>query len=161
MLGPCLSIPGTGAQQAVPVDSASQQAINEQLLARLRALEEEVRQLKTMLPASMPTTAPAELATAPVAAPVSAPAAGAPEAEVVNEVAPRLKLELFGDVGAQSISHDPRTFLFGSLDLFTTSRITNKITALGELLFIAQNDNNVQVEPNDKMSPRLLTAMVH
>jgi len=59
----------------------------------------------------------------------------------VNEVAPRLKLTVFGDVGAQGYNHDPDTFLFGSLDLFLTARLSDKVSTLGEVLFVA--DNNV------------------
>src|SRR6202012_4095794 len=75
------------------------------------------------------------------------PAAAPPVVmEEVNEVAPRLKLELFGDVGAQSVSHNPDTFLFGSFDVFATARLSDKITTLGELLFIAENDNSISVD---------------
>jgi hypothetical protein len=137
--------------QQTPNPQSSQEEINKQLLERLQELEVEVKQLKAQLPVPALATASAPLAVAapivpPVAALAPAPALVASESELVNEVAPRLKLELFGDVAAQSVSHDPDTFLFGSLDLFSTARISNKVSALGELLFIAENDNSVSVD---------------
>ncbi len=75
--------------------------------------------------------------------------AAAPAAEAapeVNEVAPRVKLEVFGDVGAQKYSHIPDTFYFGSLDLFLTARLSDKVTTLGEILFIAEDDNSISVD---------------
>lgn len=133
--------------------ATSQDEINRQLLQRLQDVEEEVKQLRALLAqGATGTTSVAAPVTAAVAAPptvaAAAPPAAAPvvEMEQVNEVAPRLKMELFGDVGAQSISHDPDTFLFGSLDLFATARLSPKITTLGELLFIAENDNSISVD---------------
>lgn len=100
-----------------------------QLQQRIDALENQVKQLEE------------KQAAAPVAAP-------APEQEMpsINEVAPRLKLIVFGDVGASVLSHVPSTFEFGSLDLFMTARLSNKVSALGEALFIAQSDNSVGVD---------------
>ncbi len=64
----------------------------------------------------------------------------------VNEVAPRLKLVVFGDVGAQDFSHVPSTFEFGSLDLFMTARLSDKVSTLGEVLFVAQSDNSIGLD---------------
>jgi hypothetical protein len=138
------------AQTSSP--AINQDEINKQLLQRLQEVQEEVKQLKAQLAAPAPAAVPVALVAvtpAPPAEAAPAPVAAAPaaeEAEAVNEVAPRLKMEIFGDVGAQSISHDPDTFLFGSFDLFATSRLSSKITTLGELLFIAENDNSISVD---------------
>jgi len=134
--------------QQMPASPASQEEINKQLLQRIQELEEQVKLLNARLaPTTQTVPSGPTLAAAPppAAAPAPAPPTVA-EAEVVNEVAPRLKLELFGDVVAQSVSHNPDTFLFGSLDLFATARISKKITTLGELLFIAENDNSISVD---------------
>jgi len=141
-----LAIPAGAQQTSSP--AATQDEINRQLLQRLQEVEEEVKQLKAQLAAtSAAAPLPAAVAVpAPAAAPAVVAAPAAAEAEVVNEVAPRLKLEIFGDVAAQSVSHDPDTFLFGSLDLFATSRLSSKINTLGELLFIAENDNSISVD---------------
>jgi hypothetical protein len=81
------------------------------------------------------------------AAPLPAPAPVAePEMPTVNEVAPRLHLNVFGDVGAQVFDHIPDTFEFGSLDLFMTARLSDKVSTLGEVLFIAQSDNSIGLD---------------
>jgi hypothetical protein len=110
---------------------ASQEEVNKQLQQRVDELEKQVKQLEEKQAAGPPA--------------VSVPA---PESEMptVNEVAPRLKLIVFGDVGASVLSHVPSTFEFGSLDLFMTARLSNKVSALGEALFIAQSDNSVAVD---------------
>jgi hypothetical protein len=122
------------AQQTPPV---SQAEINQQLMQRIQELEKEVQSLKGQ-PQS-PVVAPPPPSPAPPPEPVA-------EAPTVNEVAPRLKLMVFGDVGAQVLSHVPSTFEFGSLDLFMTARLADKVSALGEVLFIAQSDNSIGVD---------------
>jgi hypothetical protein len=145
------SMSATAFAQQTPVPTTGQGDINKQLLQRLQDLEDEVKQLKAQLSPTVGAVVPSsailstESASAPVPAAAPAPAVLA-EVEAVNEIAPRLKLEIFGDVGAMSVSHDPDTFLFGSLDLFATARLSDKITTLGELLFIAENDNTVSVD---------------
>lgn len=107
----------------------SQDEVNQQLQQRVDDLEKQVKQLEEKQ-AATPPAAPAP----------------EPEMPTVNEVAPRLKLIVFGDVGASVLSHVPSTFEFGSLDLFMTARLSNKVSALGEALFIAQSDNSVGVD---------------
>jgi hypothetical protein len=120
--------------------ATSQDEINQQLLQRLQELEEEVKQLKAQ--AAAPPVAPEP-------APAPAPASEPPrvmEAPAANEAAPRLKLAVFGDVGGQLYNHTPDTFLFGSLDLFMTARLSDKVSTLGEVLFIARNSNVIDVD---------------
>jgi hypothetical protein len=64
----------------------------------------------------------------------------------VNEVAPRLKMVVFGDVGAQGYTHIPDTFEFGSLDLFMRARLSDRVSVLGEVLFIASGDNSIDLD---------------
>ena len=104
---------------------ASQDEINQQMLDRIRELQKEIQQLKAQ-PAPEPSPAV--------------------EAPTVNEVAPRLHLNVFGDVGFQWYNHVPSTFEFGSLDLFMTARLSDKVSALGEVLFIAESDNSIAVD---------------
>jgi hypothetical protein len=100
-------------------------------------LEAKVKQLEEKQGAApTPATAPPPPPPAPAPEPP-------PEIPVVNEVAPRLKLNVFGDVGAQGYSHIPDTFLFGSLDLFMTARLSDKASVLGEVLFTADNTNAI------------------
>jgi hypothetical protein len=121
------------AQQATPT---SQAEINQQLMQRIQELEKEVQSLKGQ-------AQPAQVAPPPAPAPPPEPVA---EATTVNEVAPRLKLIVFGDVGGQILSHVPSTFEFGSLDLFMTAHLSDKVSALGEVLFTAKNTNKIGVD---------------
>ena len=106
------------AQAQQPAAADSQSDPNQQLLTRVQELEKQVAALK-----------------AQAAAPVDLPTA--------NEVAPRLKLNVFGDVGFQKVTHVPDTFMFGSLDLFMRAHVSERVSALGEVLFIAENDNSI------------------
>ena len=118
------------AQQATS-DATTQADADQQLQQRIKELEIKVKQLEDK---------PATPAPAPPPAPEPQPTIDAP---VVNEVAPRLHLNVFGDVGAQSYNHIPDTFMFGSLDLFMTARLSDKVSTLGEVLFTAENDNSL------------------
>ncbi len=133
----CLAIPAQ-AQQS-PAAPTNQDEVNRQLMRRLLELEAEVNQLKAQA---------ATATTAAVAAPAPAPAPPPPveEPPQVNEVAPRLKLNVFGDVGYEWYNHVPDTFDFGSLDLFMSARLSQKVSVLGEALFVAQSDNSVGVD---------------
>lgn len=118
------------AQQATTASSDLSDP-DQQLQQRIKELETKVKQLEDK---------PASPALAPPTAPEPQPTV---DARVVNEVAPRLHLNVFGDVGAQGYNHIPDTFLFGSLDLFMTARISDKVSTLAEVLFIADNTNAV------------------
>ena len=52
---------------------------------------------------------------------------------------------MFGDVGykASDLKPSTNTFRIGSLDLFMTARLSDKVSALGEVLFISQSDNSI------------------
>jgi hypothetical protein len=128
----CVSFafPAFAQQTASP---PSQDEINKQLLERIQELEKEIQQIKAQPPVTLPPP------------PAPEPAA-AVEAPTVNEVAPRLKLNVFGDVGAQVFNHVPSTFEFGSLDLFMTARLSDKVSTLGEVLFLAESDNSIGVD---------------
>jgi len=118
------------AQQATS-DATTQADADQQLQQRIKDLEIKVKELEDK---------PAPPAPAPPPAPEPQPTIDAP---VVNEVAPRLHFNVFGDVGAQGYNHIPDTFLFGSLDLFMTARISDKVSTLAEVLFVADNTNSV------------------
>jgi len=120
-----LAIP-TAAQQAPNSSSASQADMN-QLLDRLHELEKQVEQLKT------------QVAAAPAPEP---PAVETPPVHTVNN---RLNLNVFGDVGFEATDRKgvSNTFEIGSLDLFMTSHLSEKVSVLGELLFISSSDNSI------------------
>jgi hypothetical protein len=125
-----------GAQEAAT--AAGPDAANQQLLRRIDELEAKVKQLEEK------QAAPAPVAVAPAPAPEPPP----PEVDMptVNEVAPRLKMIVFGDVGAQGYTHVPDTFEFGSLDLFMHARLSDRVSVLGEVLFIAAADNSIDLD---------------
>lgn len=130
-----LAIPAK-AQQAATT-KGSQEEINQQLLDRVQDLEKQIQQMKGQPAAAVP-----------VAAPVAAPEPVV-EAPPVHEVAPRLKLNVFGDVGyeATDARHvTSNTFEIGSMDLFMTSRLSEKTSLLGEVLFIAAEDNSISLD---------------
>jgi hypothetical protein len=134
VVGLCLAGTVPAQAQQAPNPPTNQDEVNKQLLRRLQELEDEVKQLKAQPPA-------------PAVAPVPEPTPESPsavEVPLAHEVAPRLKLNVFGDVGSQLYNHNPDTFLFGSLDLFMTARLSDKVSTLGEVLFISRNDNSLE-----------------
>jgi hypothetical protein len=127
----CCSMAQTGrAQDATP--GASQDEINKELMQRVHDLEALVKQLQDKQ--------------ATPAAPPEPPAMV--EAPRVNVVAPRLKFQVFGDVGAQGSDREATTnsFQVGSFDLFMTSRLSDRVSVLGELVLIPQSDNVVETD---------------
>jgi hypothetical protein len=127
-----------------------------QLLERVRELEAKVQQLEEREAAMASATEPlADVKTpptptlAPVAAPVPAPtAAPAPQESAVNEVAERLKLLYFGDVGYQTGHYygPTSTFEFGEFNMFATARLTDHISVLADVLLTSNPDNSVDID---------------
>jgi hypothetical protein len=120
-----------GGQQASG-SPAAQDKINQQLLDRIQELEKQVQGLK-----GQPAAAP--MAAVPPPEPVAEPPA-------VHEVAPRLLLNVFGDVGFEATDRKAvtsNTFEIGSLDIFMTARLSPKLSLLGEVLFIPSEDNSI------------------
>jgi hypothetical protein len=126
-----LAFPLSGYPQQTSDTAASQ---TDQLLQRISALEAKVKQLeeKPAAPGPAPTPAPE-------------PDAAPPE---VNEVAERLKLEFFGDTGFQTghFYGPTNTFEFGEFNMFVTSRLSDHVSVLGDMLLIANADNSVGVD---------------
>ncbi len=118
------SVPVAAQQTSVSPEQA------QQLLDRITALEKEVKELRE------------KQASTPVAAPPEPAPVVVPEVHSVND---RLKLNVFGDVGfrASDLKGNTDTFALGSLDLFMTSRISDKASVLAEVLFIPQSDNSI------------------
>lgn len=119
----------TRAQQT-PAPAASQDQMNQQLLTRIQDLEKQVQVLKSDLPAAAPAPEPA----------AEQPSAGEEE---------RLKLRVFGDLGFAATDGKgdiSNTFRIGSVDLFMTSRLSDKVSLLGELLFISSSDNSISLD---------------
>jgi hypothetical protein len=122
------------AQQTSP--PPTQEQLNQQLMDRIQELETQVKQLKETPPA----------ATNPAAAPEPPPPVV--QAPRVNEVAPRLKLDFFGDLGYQ-VGHyygPNNSFEIGSFDMFAIARLSRRASVLGELLFTPGDDNNISLD---------------
>jgi hypothetical protein len=119
---------------------ASQDDTNKQLLERLRELEAKVKQLEE----KQSTAAPAPV---PVPAPAPEPVAVVEQPQV-NAVADRLKLLLFGDTGyrAGHFYGPTSTFEFGQFDVFATARLSDRLQAIGEILFTSSSDNSVSLD---------------
>lgn len=131
----CMSLPTLAyAQQAAP-SATSQDETNKLLLQRIDELEAKVKQLQE----TQAGTA------SPPPAVINEPLV---EPKPVNSVNDRLKLNVFADVGYEATDLKPgaNTFEIGSFDMFMTARLSDKISALGEVLFIAQEDNSVGVD---------------
>jgi hypothetical protein len=123
----CIAItPGAHAQQA-PDAGPNQSDSNQLLLHRVNQLETKVKQLQEQQ-----------------ASAVAAPELAAEEPRV-NSVNNRLKLNVLGDVGYETADLKPRTnsFEIGSLDLFMRAHLSETVSALAEVLFIAASDNSI------------------
>jgi hypothetical protein len=114
---------GQQAPDVAPHQSDSDQS----LLQRINELEAKVKQLQEKQAADMPAPAPAV------------------EEPRVNSVNDRLKLNVFGDVGFETADLKPsaNTFEIGSLDLFMTAHLSEKVSALAEILFLSSTDNTI------------------
>ena len=123
------SAPGAWGQSG----TSDSQMANQQLLERIRQLESKVEQLE-----------------AKQSAPISPSAADViVEPSRENTVAPRLKLNVFGDLGFHATDRHrtiSNSFYIGSLDLFMTSRLSTNVSLLGEILFISTSSNNIQAD---------------
>jgi hypothetical protein len=143
----CVALPTThlAAQNA----GAASDDSNAQLLEKIRQLEAKVDKLEAKLDAqaSTPASAPAAATVTPAAqaAPEPAPVADQPQ---VNEVAERIKLLYFGDVGYERGKYYSanNTFYFGSFDMFATARLSDKVSVIGDLLLTSNADNSIGVD---------------
>src|ERR1700694_2755395 len=148
-----LSSPGK-AQETGAVPPADRTNMVE-LLNRLEYLESRVNQLETKLNLTMVN------AVAPVAATVPSPIGVSPSdtaalstnVSVAQEPqreasAVGLNLRMFGDVGyvVSDQKSKANTFNVGSLDLFMTGSLSDRVSILGEVLFIPQTDNHITLD---------------
>jgi len=126
------SVISAHAQQASNA-AASQDDMNQQLLLRIDQLEAKLKQLEEKQAVNV-SIAPSTAAPEPVAA--------ASEVNSVNEV---LKLNILGDVGyrVHDLKPSTNTFEIGSLDLFMTAHLSDKVGILAEVLFTAHDDNTI------------------
>jgi hypothetical protein len=159
---------GAAAKTAAPARDTAEAVTVREMREQIAALEARVRELESRLPAQ-PSPAPAvEAAAAPAAARPAAHEAAAEhgaaaqhgEHDAEQTGAPRLQIQGFADVNL-NVSNQPGThtsFALGQLDLFITSRISEKFDVLSELIVEANRRNEftfeihrllLQYKPND------------
>jgi hypothetical protein len=160
-----LCVAPAGAQQTSS-PSADDKALIQELLQRVQQLEGEVRELKAAraqeaAPPAAASSSSSSSAPAAPAVPAAAEAAPAqaqvppPPQEPVAATMPehnmgspvtlgRLQIRGFADTDWHASDQPGQTnsFFLGQLDLFITSKLTDKANVLGELVFEADPANN-------------------
>ncbi len=121
----CMAIALSAHAQQPAASGNDQGKSNQELLKRIDELEAQVRQLAQNQ-----------------AAPPPSPAVEEPRPNSVND---RLKLNVFGDVGFEASDLKPSTnsFRIGSLDLFMTAHLSDRVSTLAEVLFVSTSDNSI------------------
>jgi hypothetical protein len=79
--------------------------------------------------------------------PPPAPLPAAQESQE-NNATPRVNLRMFGDLGYEASTKKDVTnsFFIGTLDLFLTGALTERVSVLGEVLFTPHTDNSIGVD---------------
>jgi len=130
-------VPGSGQVVAQEGPTAAQDRPDSsiELQRKVEALEQKVKQLEQK----------ASTQTAPAPDPTPAPAA--PDTSI-NEVAERLKLDVFGDVGYQSGHYygPTSTFELGEFNLLFTARLNDQVSVLGDVLMTSSLDNTIGLD---------------
>src|SRR5947208_14051917 len=123
----CIVIALVAQAQQAPDAVPDQSASNKLLLQRIDELVAKVKQLQEKEASALPAPEPAV------------------EQPRVNSVNDRLKLNVFGDVGFETADLKPsaNSFEIGSLDLFMTAHLSEKVSALAEILFLSSTDNTI------------------
>ena len=141
----CAAITATssfGAEQLQGSDATrnTDSALIKRLLARVDELEAEVRQIKGA--GSVKAVEPEAAAPSKQAQPAELAVA---HSESHGLVAPGLQIRGFADVGfgASNEKGTTNSFGLGQIDLFMTSRLSENISALGELVFESGDDNKI------------------
>lgn len=146
--------PAFAQQPATPVDPETVKA----LLQRVQDLESQVSVLKSQLQSLVdgkpvqPVAASAAPAAGNVTANVSVPETSDPMAAHSSREAygPRLQIRGYGDVSghADNLKGDTNSFALGQLNLFMTSRLTEKASFLAETVIEADSaTNEFGIEP--------------
>ena len=172
LVGLCLTVlwasPGraqTATGPSAPADAASLPSI-ESLVQRLDLLESEVRDLRAQLAAARlavdpPAPSLASLPPGPAGTTLLPPSAEAHDHALGDDDrapetawrTPVTQIHWFSDVG-YTISNRPgstSSFALGQLDLFLTSKLSDRWSVLSEIVFRANTDNRFVVNPERLM----------
>ncbi|MFL6275471.1 MAG: AMIN domain-containing protein [Blastocatellia bacterium] len=145
--------PGAAAEQRQGRDNnAEDRATVSRLLRHVEELEARVRELEAKAPAAL--TASAAPATENVAAATNPPQSEShdiPDAHSNHDRPggkPSLQLQGFADIDYRATNEHGvnNAFALGQLDLFLTSRLSDKFNVLGELIIQAGHDNAFSFE---------------
>jgi hypothetical protein len=151
-----LFAPTLFAQQAAPAND--DHALIQQLLQRVRDLEEQVRVLKTGNVAPPAQPAGPAISSTQAAAPQQQPAAPAPAptstaADMMHDMnlgggMPTMQFRGFSDIRYSAYDHNaaPNTFGLGQFNLFITSKLSDKFSVLGEVVVEAGDDNVIGLD---------------
>ncbi len=136
---------------AKAADKESDHALIQQLLAHIEELEGRISELETKSPESAPAVTPVALSNpAAVPAPPASPPIATPEPRASGESSDEagIHLMLLGDLGftASDLRHDTTTFYLGSLDLFMTGKLSERVSILSEVLFTSNRDNSIGLD---------------
>jgi hypothetical protein len=146
------------AQQATPL-SSDDHALIQQLLNRVKDLEEQVRVLKAgnaPPPAAAPGM-PAPAVSAQAGVPQQQPSAPAPAPSAMtagdmmhdmNMGGPTMQFRGFSDIRYSAYDHhaQPNTFSLGQFNLFITSKLSDKFSVLSEVVVEADQDNGMGID---------------
>jgi hypothetical protein len=147
------------AQQNAPAPS-DDHALIQQLLQRVKDLEDEVKRLKGQPPAAVPTATVASPETA-VQTPAQAAATTAtttvasipPMQDLMHEASvpglPAMQFRGFSDIrflANNAAAGTPNTFALGQFNLFITSKMTQRFSMLSEVIVEAGSDNAMGID---------------
>jgi hypothetical protein len=157
-----LLCPGASAQQSTPTPTDAETV--KALLQRMQDLEDQVRTLKSQVQTltaaqpnpGQPNTKEPAAVNAGVSVPGATPAQAAEEYGSASQPhpmeanSPRLQLRGYGDVSwnAKDLAGSTNSFALGQLNLFITSRLSDKASFLAETVIEAdQGTNEFGIEP--------------
>ena len=132
-----LSIATIASGQQSPPQPVDDREVIRQLLVRITVLEKRVNELEAKQgPAAAAPPATGVEAAAPKPAPQE-------EHADMSQGGPTLRIRGFGDVGLRgsNLRGDTTSFALGQLDLFVTSRLSDRVSFLSEIVF-ESGDNN-------------------
>ena len=151
MVGPRFWAAGLVAAAAYGQSAADDKQLIRELLERLTHLETEVKELKSRACATDAKTAeskPTEPETRPEAARVEELTHHGGSQVGSAALAPRLNLRGYADLGFHATTSPPATngFGLGQMDLFITSRLSDRLGVIGELVVEGNERNEVGVD---------------
>jgi hypothetical protein len=141
-----LLAPTYGEDDLHKADGDTIRRMNEQiqdLQAKMKELEERLNAIAANTPARA-----GDSSVSVVASPSETPTLTPAQEPQENKSIPGVKLRMFGDVGYEASDQKGKTnsFHIGTLDLFLTGTLSDRVSILGEVLFTPQTNNGIGVD---------------